>query len=405
MAAIKFEISKDKARKDGTCPILLRVALFGCRFRLSTGVYTSPEVFASDGGRNGGRWIFSGERRDYLNQTLQQYLALATQTLMRLNAMHEKRGLPVASLRAEFLRLMQSGTRGEATLIATMLEFIEGKQERTRGIYLATVAKLRKYLPSDIALERVDRAWLERFQKSELAYTGVNSVAIHLRNIRATFNFAIDEELTRNYPFRHFQIKREVKPARALDIRQLVELISIEPEPYQRLYRDLFLLSLYLIGINPTDLLHLKAGSLVGGRIRYNRQKTGTFYNVKVEPEAAALLERLKGKQWLLCPLDTWQYKNFLHNCNKGLRLIGPFERVGRGGRKIHHPIYPRLTMYCARYTWATLAAQLDVPDATIAAALGHEHLNRTTAVYVNFDQRKIDAANRKVLDYIRKHL
>ncbi|MCD7721781.1 MAG: site-specific integrase [Prevotellaceae bacterium] len=405
MAAIKFELSADKARKDSTCPIVLRVAVFGKRFRLATGIYCLPSDFAPDGGKSGAQWLKAGTYRDYGNQSLQQYFSLASLALMRLTSMHDKAGLPVTSLREEFLRLLRSDSGGDAMLIDTLMQFIEGKSLRTREIYLSTVAKLRKYLPSDIPLERVDRAWLERFQRAELAYTGVNSVAIHLRNIRAAFNFAIDEGLTQSYPFRHFQIKREVKPARALGIEQLVELIRIEPEPYQRIYRDLFLLSLYLIGINPTDLLHLKVENLVRGRIRYNRQKTGTFYNVKVEPEAAALLKSLRGEQWLLSPLDTWQYKNFLHACNKGLRLIGPLERVGRGGRKIHHPIYPRLTMYCARYTWATLAAQLDIPDATISAALGHEHLNRTTAVYVNFEQRKIDDANRRVLDFIKAHL
>ena len=45
----------------------------------------------------------------------------------------------------------------------------------------------------------------------------------------------------------------------------------------------------------------------------------------------------------------------------------------------------------------------LDIPKETVAAALGHEMGNRITAVYIDFDQRKVDDANRRLIDHIRK--
>ena len=53
-----------------------------------------------------------------------------------------------------------------------------------------------------------------------------------------------------------------------------------------------------------------------------------------------------------------------------------------------------------ARHTWATIASYLDIPKETIAQALGHGG-NTVTDVYIDFDRRKIDEANRKVLDYV----
>ena len=53
-----------------------------------------------------------------------------------------------------------------------------------------------------------------------------------------------------------------------------------------------------------------------------------------------------------------------------------------------------------ARHTWATIAASLDIPKETIAAALGHGG-NTVTDIYINFDQKKVDDANRKVIDYV----
>jgi integrase len=74
--------------------------------------------------------------------------------------------------------------------------------------------------------------------------------------------------------------------------------------------------------------------------------------------------------------------------------------REGRGGKKIFKPLFPELTTYWARHTWATIAASLDIPKETIAAALGHGG-NTVTDIYIDFDQRKVDDANRRVIDYV----
>jgi hypothetical protein len=43
----------------------------------------------------------------------------------------------------------------------------------------------------------------------------------------------------------------------------------------------------------------------------------------------------------------------------------------------------------------------LDIPVETIAAALGHGYGNQITAIYINFEQSKVDDANRKVIDWV----
>lgn len=85
-----------------------------------------------------------------------------------------------------------------------------------------------------------------------------------------------------------------------------------------------------------------------------------------------------------------------------GLKQIGECKRSGLGGKKHITPLFPDLSSYWARHTWATLAAQLDVPKETIAAALGHEIGMAVTSIYIDFNQSKIDEANRRVLDYVR---
>ena len=85
---------------------------------------------------------------------------------------------------------------------------------------------------------------------------------------------------------------------------------------------------------------------------------------------------------------------------DKALKQIGPVERHGLGGKKTRHPLFPDLSQYWCRHTWATIAAELDIPKETIAAGLGHGG-NTVTDIYIRFDLRKVDEANRRVIDYV----
>ena len=60
----------------------------------------------------------------------------------------------------------------------------------------------------------------------------------------------------------------------------------------------------------------------------------------------------------------------------------------------------PKISSYWARHTWATIASSIDIPKDTISAALGHGG-NTVTDVYIRFDRRKVDEANRKVINYV----
>jgi site-specific recombinase XerD len=276
--------------------------------------------------------------------------------------------------------------------------------QRTKEIYEATISRIQAHdrRCEQLAFEDIDRAWLNGFD-TFLAKTApsVNARSIHMRNIRAVFNDAIDDEITQHYPFRKYKIKRAATPKRSLSVEELRELFAYPVEDYQRKYLDIFKLTFMLIGINICDLCHLKR--IKGGRIEYQRAKTHRLYSVKVEPEAMEIIERNKGEHWLINPLDgNSNYKNYARRLNDALQSIGEVE-AGKQGRKTIKPLHSELTTYWARHTWATIAASLDIPKETIAAALGHGG-NTITDIYIDFDQRKVDDANRKVLDWVLYH-
>ena len=275
----------------------------------------------------------------------------------------------------------------------------------TGSLYEATARRVNLF-DKEATLEGANVDWLERFYKF-LAGRGmrVNSIAIDMRNVRAVFNRAIDDGVTTNYPFRKYKIRTERTKKRNLTVEQIRILRDYACEDWQQEYRDIWLLQFYLIGINISDLLEMK--SLTDGRCVYRRKKTGRLYDIAVAPEAMAIINRYRGNDYLLSPLDRYgSATEYCRHMNRGLKKIGHVElvadRSGRNRKRKYIPLFPDLTTYWSRHTWASIAAEIDVPKEVIGKALGHsEWDNTTTDIYINFDNKKIDEANRRVIDYV----
>lgn len=249
--------------------------------------------------------------------------------------------------------------------------------------------------------EDIDLKWLTDFESFCAKTACKNARNIHLRNIRAVFNNAIDYEITSAYPFRRFKIRPEATRKRSLSVEELRELFSYRVEPYAEIYRDMFKLIFILCGINTVDLHGLKR--ITKGRVEYKRAKTGRLYSIKVEPEALEIIKKYQGTKGLLCIADRWSdSRNFRHQLNKALQNIGEVERKGRGGKKIITAAFPEITSYWARHSWATIAYELGISKDIIGQALGHsDDSHSTTNIYIKEDMRLVDEANRRVLDWV----
>ena len=293
--------------------------------------------------------------------------------------------------------------RDKAAFTSHFQAFINAKSNKgTKGVYQHTLDRIRLYDP-DIdkkSFEEIDLKWLAGFEALCAQTASKNARNIHLRNIRAVFNNAIDYELTSAYPFRRFKIRPEATRKRSLSVEDLRKLFDYPVEPYAELYRDMFKLIFMLIGINTVDLYGLKHISK-DGYIEYKRAKTGRLYSIKVEPEALEIINRYKGKNGLLCIADRWNdSRNFRHQCNKALQNIGLVERRGRGGKKHITAEFEGVTTYWARHTWATIARSLKISKDDIALALGHGS-KTVTDIYIDEDLTAVDEANRRVLDWV----
>lgn len=395
MATVNFYLDTRRVKSDGSYPIKLHVRHNG-KFLIGTEFTASPNTWTG--------FEYNKDAKNYKakNVAIRNLINKVETYLINLDATERLKSTSDKVLKEQIENLIKNNAVSKKKFIDYIDDFIATKNKKnTIDCYNSTKVKLSFYDP-DCAFETMDRKWLEAFNKW-MRDSGMktNSRSIHLRNIRAIFNYAIDNEDTDLYPFRKFAIEREETRKRSLKVEQLILLRDYVGEEYQKEYQDMFMLMFYLIGINGIDLFNIR--EIHDGRIEYKREKTGKLYSIKIEPEAMEIIKRYKGDKYLLniTERNKGNYRNYMAAMGRGLQKLGDFERKGLGGKKIREPLFPEITSYWSRHTWATIAASLDIPKETISAALGHEIGSKITSIYIDFDQKKIDEANRKIIDYV----
>lgn len=273
-------------------------------------------------------------------------------------------------------------------------------------VYTNAINKLREYTNTDsLSFQAFNYQKLTDFNAYLLSCgIKINTASVYLRTIRAIYNKAIKEGVASAnvYPFKGFKIKNEKTINRSLTVKEMQSIIGLSLQVDTPIWhwRNYFLLSFCLIGINFADLLKLEETNLIDGRLVFRRSKTGKLYSIKLQHKAVELLSYYAGHKVYLLPVlhkgvsplrmknDT---KQAVKTCNEYLKRIA-------GQCKIEKDI----STYYARYTFANIAKQLGYSKDMIAEALGHEYGNRVTGIYLdNYDNEVIDAMVENVINSV----
>ena len=258
-------------------------------FLISTGLSALPDHFSGS--------EYNKKETGYRakNAALANMLSQVINEMLMLESQGKLKGMTDKAVK-EHLSFLLFGAKKmvKKNFLFYLDEFVSKKDRSgTKTCYTTTRNKIVAF-DKDCTFDSIDKKWLERFERSMIeSGMKINAYAIHLRNIRAVFNYAIDNEYTTAYPFRKFKIKKEATRKRSLTIEQLRTLRDYACEPYQVRYRDMFMLMFYLIGINAADLFLAKPSQLVNGRLEYKRAKTGKLYSILVHPEAMEIIDNL----------------------------------------------------------------------------------------------------------------
>lgn len=402
MVRISLRLSgrKKDALQSGEMPVLVRVSTGGDGVLIRTGISCRPEDWDARAA------LCVGRNARGKNMALDALLVSVRNAVLSLQASGEWQAIEDnGKAKAAILRVVDGspGDGGDG-----LLSYYEGvisrdrsRSPRTLGLYRWTLDRLMCYFGgADPVMENVTpstlkdfEAWLRRDGSS------VNTISIHMRNLRAVFNQAIDEGVTGSYPFRRYRIRSEVPLPKVLTVEEFRGLWSAECLPDERRYLDIFFLGFLFRGMNIVDLSRLKEVDR-DGYVSYRRSKTGYEYRIKVEPEAEEILRRNRGQRLLIKTFEGRDYLDVCSRLNHILKKVGGFGEVQGNGLRERLPINNRLSYAWGRRSWATFAEELGVPLDTIRLALGHQ-IAGTARHYVRYNQSAVDEANRRVIDWV----
>ena len=319
-------------------------------------------------------------RATAIQRILDNLLTRAEEIVVNLTVGGRLRSMSAADCKKAIENAVR-GCGGES-FAETYREFADRHaSENTRRRYRTAWGRLCEFCDAgELTFEDLDRDFIKSFDGwMEKGGVAAGSRHAYMSCLKAAARSALDNGISVSDSFLRYRLPKSESRHRVLDVGELRQVFAARTWA-----TDMFELSFMLIGMNTADMFMAKNA---GRRLEYRRMKTGKPISIRIEPEARRLIDAHAGRSSMLDIADRYSAVNTATIAlNKGLRKV-----------------LPDLTMYYARHSWATIAAELDIPVDTISRALGHTFTTgaAVTSVYIEFDRRKIDAANRRVLDYV----
>lgn len=157
--------------------------------------------------------------------------------------------------------------------------------------------------------------------------------------------------------------------------------------------QDVFLFSLYAMGMAFVDIYHLRHSQVKENVLTYRRHKTGQTVCVRIEPCMKDIINRhsMKNCDYIFASLHALDYPRALNHYNRNLKALAK-----QAGVSSH------LTSYVARHTWASLAYKHNIGVPIISQAMGHTNI-KTTMIYIKqLDNQQIFSANNNLLKALK---
>ena len=420
MASLNIILDTRRANSEGIYPVKITISNNQTDSSISLNIDVPKKAWIKNGLERPVKTSHSGAK--IINDQIQSFYIEFRKKLSDLELSGFCKTAKAADIKKRILEDRSEAAPSEMLFSDCMAKYADSCVSAGTGRnYKHTLSKLKVFLKDEnIRFENITLQALRDFD-SHLLKSGskANTRSIHFRNIRAVINRAIDDEIITQdkYPFRKFKIKSEEKDKVSLTAKQVKMLYDFEfettrkpddgkdklkrgqniniPVEALKMARDFWMLSFFLCGINPVDLFHLKKPD--NGIIAFERTKTKhenhNTIRLKIQPEAQEIINRnecVGESGYMLNFVDKYvSYDIFNSFLRKKIRDIAKL--TGLKG----------LTMYYARYSWATIADSIDIPEKTISKGLGHVDKSLAGRKYIAFDWSKVDKANRKVIDYV----
>jgi integrase len=395
MATLLIKLDTRRANRRGEYPVKLAISAHGKTSYVGLSLSLPASAWQGDGLQRPVHKSFPAAK--VYNDSIENFYIEKRASMLKIEKINS---LTADEIKKHLLKDLHA-EKPPVTFYAAAETFMEGcRKQKTKDVYTYTVNTIKKYTKKALRFQDIDTSFLRDFSSwLEKAGSSINTRSIHFRNIRAIFNRAITDKLIDReiYPFDSFKIKSEEKENENLTAEQIRALSVYDFKTKSlRMARDFWMLSFFLCGINPIDLFYLQKPD-AQNRIRFTRSKeehvTSDKIKIRIQPEAERIIADYKAAEdspFLLCFEAKYaSYETFYHFIEKKVRETAKI--IG----------FERLTLYWARYSFATIADAIGTQEKVISKALGHADRSVAGKRYINFDWNRVDVANRAVIDAV----
>lgn len=388
MATLTLTVLPAKALKDGRHKVRIAVA------HNSTTRYIITDVTLDSLSEwKNGRVVKRGDA-NYLNTKLQTAVSAAQK---EIDGLPYVEGLSCAELIEAMKQQRASRMRTMRSAFEEMLDVATCK-DSTKRVYREFFQQITRTIPETTVVANITPLMVRRYMSDALKVNSPGTVASAMTFFTTLLRYCQRNGYTEFKTLPTDGIQKPKKPIRQNwlspdEVRRLRDLHGMTG--CDTLFRDLFMLSYYLGGINLIDLAKVNF-SECGGHIKYVRTKTdriekaNPFVEFDIPEVAFPIIERLKG---------TDGHLNLWRTSVKTLCVI--YGNYARAFRRRHG--YAGLTYYSARKSFAQHAFNLGISESVIDYILGHSLGNSKSCLYsyIKVTPAMATDAVRKVCDFI----
>jgi hypothetical protein len=223
MATLRLYLDTRVKRQDGTFSIRHAVNHHGGTAFISLNQYCKKDEWDKRACK-----VRKRPDRDAINDFLLDRLNFYNRMMMKAQCRETYRGDITARELRDLIMLEAEPAREKVALLRDGFIAYEGRnlKENTINRYKYTWAKIEAFLGKEkaalLTYDEINRSWLEDFD-AFMAKEGLsrNTRASRMLCVAAVFNLAIDNEQTKNYPFRRYSLRLETTKKRNLSVEEI----------------------------------------------------------------------------------------------------------------------------------------------------------------------------------------
>ena len=381
-------MKRGEVNKQGKAPIMGRITLNNSVVQFSTKLSCTPELWNPRESRLNGKSKEAVETNVKIEKVLLA-VSNAFDTLVKRN--HD--------FTAQDIKELVQGSMNTQMMLVRMGRLVTDDirsrvgtdyKASTISTYKYTCDRLEQFIrvkfkTDDLAFGQLNEQFIRDFQSYCIDECGLanETVRHYLAILKKFCHLAYKEGHADRWYFERFSLpKQRVTTPKALCREDFEKIRDLEIDPMRNptlaITRDLFLFACY-VGTPYADVVTITDENLSKDSegklwLRYKRKKNEMLANVKLLPEAVALLEKYKenSRPTLFPPLK-------FQTVSANMRIL----RVRAG-------ITQRISFHSGRHSFASLIAlEEGVPVETISRMLGHSNIV-TTQIYARVTPKKL---------------